>query len=129
MLRNKKLPSVFAVSAALAAASPILDRPASADVSQCSAMPGLLRFFDFETGHCGYVAGNNPNWGVFGSGRRADQFANDGPQNVCLYAGPRCSGAHVLLPVGFMIDWTSGDWTSGVGSNLWVDGTSCPASC
>ena len=126
MFSNRKLLSVFAGSAALAAASLILDRSASADLSQCSARPGTLRFFDFETGRCGYIFDDNnlPNWGVFGLTKQADQIGNDGFSNICLYDGIGCRGAHVLLPVGSTVDWRNS-----VSSSVWVTGNSCPTSC
>lgn len=125
MLRNKKVLSVFAVSVALGAGGLIFSRSASADLTQCAVRSGSTRFFDFGSGHCGYVSGNNTNWGDFGWNNRADQFGNDGNfDNNCLYDGTHCGGTHVLLPIGFTVDWSNT-----VSSNFWVGGSSCPTSC
>jgi hypothetical protein len=125
MLRNKKVLSVFAVSAALGAGSLIFSRSASADLSQCAVESGSTRFFDSGTGACGYVFENNANWADFGWNNRADQFGNDGNfDNNCLYSGTHCSGSHVLLRIGFAVDWSNT-----VSSNFWVGGSSCPTSC
>jgi hypothetical protein len=126
MLGHGKMLFLFTVSAALAAASPILGRSASADPLQCLAERGSLRFFDFETNVCGHILGSNdnPDWSVFGWSDRADQFGNDGLENLCLYDGTHCRGTHVLLPIGFTVDWRNT-----VSSSAWVAGNSCPASC
>lgn len=121
MFKNKK--HLFLLTAAtLGAGALYLGKPAEADLfSDCAIRSGYTRFYDFGTDRCGYVAGNNTNWGAFGWNDRADQFGNDGnTSSNCLYQHSNYQGTRVLLRRGYAFSWSNI-----VSSNRWTTGTSC----
>jgi len=127
MLEKKKLLMV-GTAAAIASGAILLSNVASADLfSECEVRSGSTRFYDFESDHCGYVFGNNSFWGNLPGGwnDRADQFGNDGvTSSNCLYQDINCSGARVLLPRGFFVEWRNI-----VSSNRWTTASACPTGC
>ena len=128
MFKDKKTFYVCLTVGALSAGIMLLSGRADADLfSQCQVQSGSTRFLDFETNHCGYVFGNNTNWGALPGGwnDRADQFGNDGvTSSNCLYQDINCRGASVLLPRGFAVTWNNI-----VSSNRWTTASSCVTSC
>lgn len=128
MFKNKKALILCISAAALGAGVMLFNNDANADLfSQCAIQSGSTRFLDFETNHCGYVFGNNTNWGALPGGwnDRADQFGNDGvTSSNCLYEHINCGGQSVFLPRGFAVTWRNI-----VSSNRWTTASSCVTSC
>jgi hypothetical protein len=93
------------------------------DWPTCEARAGYLDFSDHS--RCGYVAGNNSNWGALPGGwdNRAEMFDNHGrTHNVCLYDAHDYKGKKFYLPRGYGV-YLPGKWVS---SNEWTTATSCP---
>jgi hypothetical protein len=128
MFKSKKMLLLCITAATLGAGIMLFNSPAKADLfSQCPRQSGSTRFFDFATYRCGYVFGNNTNWGALPGGwnDRADQFGNDGnTSSNCLYRDINCRGTSVLLPRGFAVDWSNV-----VSSNRWTTASYCVTSC
>lgn len=128
MFNTKKTLYVCLTAGVLGAGLMLFNGRADADLfSQCAVESGSTRFLDVETNHCGYVFGDNTNWGALPGGwnDRADQFGNDGvTSSNCLYQDINCRGASVLLPRGFAVTWSNI-----VSSNRWTTASSCPTSC
>lgn len=128
MFKNKKTLFLCITAAALGTGVMLFNNDANADLfSQCPVQSGSTRFLDFETNRCGYVFGNNTNWGALPGdwNNRADQFGNDGvTHSNCLYDGFSCQGLPIFLPRGFTVTWRNT-----VSSNRWTTASSCPKSC
>jgi hypothetical protein len=127
MFQRKKL-LLCATALAIGGGAVLLNSFASADLfTECEIRPGNTRFYDFASDHCGYVSGNNANWGSLPGGwnDRADQFGNDGnTSSNCLYQDASCSNTRVLLPRGFAVRWDNI-----VSSNRWTTASACPTGC
>jgi len=127
MFKSKKILFSCIATAALGVGIMSFNNNADADLGQCAVKSGSTRFFDNETNKCGYVFGNNTDWGALPGGwnNRADSFGNDGTtSNNCLYDGFSCHGTPMLLRRGFILFWANT-----VSSNRWTTATSCVTSC
>jgi hypothetical protein len=131
MLKNKKIWCVLLTAGALGIGIVSFHGNADADLfSQCPSRSGFTRFLDDQTNTCGYVSGNNANWGALPGGwnDRADHFGNDGvTSSICLYQDINChttNAGPVFLQRGFAVTWSNI-----VSSNRWTTASSCPSSC
>jgi hypothetical protein len=127
MFQRKKL-LLGAIALAVGGGAVVMNQLASADLfTECEIRSGNTRFYDFASDHCGYVSGNNANWGSLPGGwnDRADQFGNDGvTSSNCLYQDAGCSNTRVFLQRGFAVRWDNI-----VSSNRWTTASACPTGC
>jgi hypothetical protein len=109
-----------AIIGALALSMQLVVGGSAQAASKCTGA-GYLCFYDYGTSQYGNLAGNNPNWSVFGWDARADWFHNYGTkQNVCVWEKHNSKGKVYTILRGKT--WTWPNWGR---SDSWTSKTYC----